>query len=465
MGELVFDYVVIGSGPGGYVSAIRAAQLGLKTAVIERAEPGGVCLNWGCIPTKALLTSGHLYHQVHDKNSGLIIEGSVKPDLGAMVKHSRATSDRLSKGIVHLFKKYGVELLRGHGYIESSGKILVKEEDKVLHTVHAKNTVIATGARPRELPHLKFSANVMSSREAMIQEKIPASLLVIGAGAIGVEFADFYNSIGVEVTLVEVADHILPLEEADLAVELKKRLVKNGMKVLEKSEVKVLEDKGDTVYAKISSNGKESEHNFEKALLAVGVAMNTENFGFENTGGKLERGAIVVDTMCQVVGARGVYAIGDVTGGKQLAHKASHEGIIAAEHAAGKTPHALDQTLVPACTYSTPQVASVGLKESEIKEAGMSYKTGIFPFLASGKALAMKEGDGFVKVYTHTETGEILGAHMVGADVTELVSNYALGMTGELSVHEFLQTVFPHPTLSEAIHESIGVALGESCNY
>ncbi len=466
MQEHSFDYVVIGSGPGGYVSAIRAAQLGLKTAVIERSETGGVCLNWGCIPTKALLTSAHLYHSATARNSGLIIEGSIKPDVPAMVDHSRKTAKRLSSGIEFLFKKYNVTLLRGLGYIETSGKIFVKDESgQITDTVNAVNTVIATGARPREIGNLKFSDNVMSSREAMLQQQIPETLLVIGAGAIGMEFADFYNAIGSRVTLVEVADHILPLEEADAASVVKKSMEKRGMEIREKAMVKSLVDTGTSVAAEIEWKGQTSKEVYSKALLAVGVSPNVEGFGFENTGGILERGFVSIDEMCRVKGARNLYAIGDVTGGKQLAHKASHEGVIAAEHAAGLHPHSLNQRLVPGCTYTTPQVASVGYREAELKEKGIPYTTGSFPFSASGKALAMKEGEGFAKVFLHAQTGEVLGAHLSGADVTELISNYALGMTSELTAHEFLATVFPHPTLSEAVHESMGVALGVSCNF
>ncbi len=460
-----FDYTVIGSGPGGYVSAIRAAQLGLKSAVIEKAEPGGICLNWGCIPTKALLHSAHLYRKVKNGHAEFIGTENLQPNLTAIVKRSREVAARLSKGIESLFKKYKVTLIKGTAFIEAPGKLRVdlSEGDKL--ELRSRYLCIATGARAREIGDLKFSKNVVSYREAMTPTSLPEKLLVIGAGAIGSEFADFYNALGSQVTLIEVADHILPTEEKEVAAIVAKAFKARGMVIHEKAKILNLIDTGSGVTATIEVAGDKQEEKFDRAILAIGVVGNIEGIGFENTGGVLEKGLIKIDEQCRVVGAKNIFAIGDVTGGKQLAHKASHEGIIAAEAAAGKKPHPLDMNNVAGCIYTEPQVASVGFKEAELKEKKIPYEIGTFPFLASGRALASGSDEGFCKVYLHKETGEILGAHLVGPEVTELISNIALGRTGELTFHEFADTVAPHPSLGEALFEAILAARGKSCNF
>ncbi|MCS6985213.1 MAG: dihydrolipoyl dehydrogenase [Leptospiraceae bacterium] len=456
------DYAVIGSGPGGYVSAIRAAQLGLKTVVIEKAEVGGVCLNWGCIPTKALLHLGHLYQQVK-KETCFRHKEKLEPDLHAMVQHSREVASRLSRGIESLFRKYKVELIRGHAYIEAPGKLHIRQNGEKKDLV-AEKICIATGARARELPHIKFSSRVISYREALVPQEIPRRFLVIGAGAIGCEFADFYNCLGSEVTLVEVAKSILPLEEEALSSVLTKAFEERGIRVFVNTTVSRLEENQDGLVAQLDQGGQVFHERFDQALLAVGVVANIEDLGFENTGGFLDKGVIKVDEYCRVSGSRNIFAIGDVIGGKQLAHKASHEGLLAAEVAAGKKVEPLNSLYIPSCIYTNPQIASVGYKESELKTAGIPYEIGSFPFAASGKALALGEAVGFCRIYLHKETGELLGAHLVGPEVTDLISHISLAFTGELSYHEFAHAVAPHPTLAESLFEAVLAAKGRSCN-
>lgn len=457
-----YDYVVLGSGPGGYVSAIRAAQLGLKTLVIEKAEVGGICLNWGCIPTKALLHYAHLYRSLKEQDM-FINREAFSFDLAKMIAFSRKVAERLSRGIESLFRKYKVDLVKGSGFIEAPGKIFVENGNEKKEII-AEKICIATGGRAREIAHLKFSTNVISYKEALVLETLPKKILIVGAGAIGCEFADFYNSLGSEVTLVEIADHILPLEEKSVAEVLAKSFRQRGIQLFENSTVKQLEDNGKVVFAEIEKQNQIFRENYDKVLLALGISPNIEGIGFENTGGILEKGTIKTDALCRVVGSRNIFAIGDVAGGKQLAHKASHEGIIAAETAAGKKVEPLDSRFIPACIYTKPQVASIGYKEEELKNLGIPYELGSFPFIASGKALAMNEEEGFFRIYLHRETGEILGAHFVGPEVSELISQISLAITGELTYAEFSHAVAPHPTLAEGVFEAILQAKGKSCN-
>lgn len=457
-----FDYVVIGTGPGGYVSAIRAAQLGLKVAAIEKEEPGGVCLNWGCIPTKTLLHSAHMLHELHSTKTAKV-EFPVQ-DLSGMVSKSRKVAGRLNQGIRSLFKKYKVTLFEGVASLESENSISVKSESGE-ERLKAKNICLATGARPRELPFLKFSDRVWNSRAAMMQKELPESLLVIGAGAIGMEFADFYASLGAQVTVVEMADHILPLEEPFLGKQLTTILEKKGIRILTGATLeKAKEEKGKVMATIKTSKGETLDESFSHALLSVGVAAVTEKLGLENTSAKLENGLIMVDESYKVEGTASLYAIGDVIGGKQLAHKASHEGVIVAEGLAGKTKEAISSHQIPSCIYTSPQIASYGFTEQQLNDQGIPFVKGEFPFMASGKALAMNGAEGGNKVYLHKDTGEILGAHLIGPEVTELISNFALARQGELTADEILETVFPHPTLAESVFESVAAAYGQSCN-
>lgn len=457
-----FDYAVIGTGPGGYVTAIRAAQLGLKVAAIEKAEAGGVCLNWGCIPTKTLLHSAHMLHELHTTEMAKV-EYPLH-DISGMVQRSRDIAGRLNAGIKSLFKKYKVTLIEGSASFVDE-KTLIIENKQGKEKIKTKQVCIATGAKPRELPFLKFSSRVWSSREAMVQKELPENLLVIGAGAIGMEFADFYASLGAKVTVIEMADHVLPLEEPFLGRQLAAAMEKKGIRILAKATLEdaAADEKGVTAKIK-TSNGKTVEEQFSHALLSVGVNPVIDGFGIENTGAKVEKGRILVDETYKVLGTKSVYAIGDVIGGKQLAHKASHEGVIVAENLANHKKEQLQQHKIPSCIYTSPQVASFGFSEAELKDQQVPFKRGEFPYLASGKALAMNGAEGVSKVYLHEKTGEILGAHLIGPEVTELISNFALANVGELTGDEILETVFPHPTLAESVFETVAAAYGQSCN-
>jgi dihydrolipoamide dehydrogenase len=459
---LEFDYVVIGTGPGGYVSAIRAAQLGLKVAAIEKEEPGGVCLNWGCIPTKTLLHSAHMLHELHSTKAAKI-EYPVQ-DLSGMVSKSRKVAGRLNQGIRSLFKKYKVSLYEGVASLESENSLSIKS-DSGIEKLKAKNICLATGAKPRELPFLKFSDKVWNSRAAMMQKELPENLLVIGAGAIGMEFADFYASLGAKVTVIEMADHILPLEEPFLGKQLTSILEKKGIRILTKATLEDANEEKTKISATIrTSNGDILKEGFSHALLSVGVTAITENLGMENTSATLENGLIKVNSEYKIKGTTSLYAIGDVIGGKQLAHKASHEGVIVAEQLAGKKKDAIASHQIPSCIYTSPQIASYGYSEAQLNEQDIPFIKGEFPFMASGKALAMNGAEGSNKVYLHKDTGEILGAHLIGPEVTELISNFALARQGELTADEILETVFPHPTLAESVFESVAAAYGQSCN-
>ncbi|MBS0482862.1 MAG: dihydrolipoyl dehydrogenase [Proteobacteria bacterium] len=463
-----YDVIVLGSGPGGYVAAIRCAQLGLKTAIVERENLGGICLNWGCIPTKALLRSAEVLHNMKHAAAYGLAADNIRADLDAVVKRSRGVAKQLNQGVTHLMKKNKITVYMGEGKLTAPGKLEVKGE-KGSETLTARHIIVATGARARDLPFAKTDGKrIWTYRHAMTPTEMPGKLLVIGSGAIGIEFASFYNDMGSEVTVVEMLDRIVPVEDADVSTFLEKALKKQGMTILTGAGVEALavSDKG--VKAKIkTSDGKVSESEFSHVIVAVGIAPNTENIGLETLGVKAERGIIAVDGLCRTT-VPGVWAIGDVTPGPWLAHKASHEGVIAAEaiaQALGNKevhPHAMDKANVPGCTYCHPQIASVGLTEARAREAGYEVKVGNFPFIGNGKAIALGEAEGFVKTVFDAKTGELLGAHMIGAEVTELIQGYTVGKQAELVEQDFIQTVFPHPTLSEMMHESVLGAYGRA---
>ena len=463
-----YDVVVLGSGPGGYVAAIRCAQLGLKTAIVERENLGGICLNWGCIPTKALLRSAEVFHQMkHAKDYGLAATG-ISADLNAVVARSRGVAKQLNQGVTHLMKKNKIAVHMGEGRLTAPGQLDVTGA-KGTETLSAKHVIIATGARARDLPFAKADGQrVWTYRHAMTPKEMPTKLLVIGSGAIGIEFASFYNDMGAEVTVVEMMDRIVPVEDADVSSFLEKALVKQGMTIMTGAGVEALDVSATGVKAKLKGkDGKVSEAEFSHVIVAVGIVPNTENIGLEQLGIKTERGIIAIDGMGRT-NVPGVWAIGDVTPGPWLAHKASHEGVIAAEaiaQALGNQdvhPHAMDKRNIPGCTYCHPQIASVGLTEAKAKEAGYAVKVGNFPFIGNGKAIALGEPEGFVKTVFDAATGELLGAHMIGAEVTELIQGYVVGKTLETTEAELMATVFPHPTLSEMMHESVLAAHGRA---
>jgi len=458
-----YDLIVLGSGPGGYVAAIRAAQLGLKTAIVERELLGGICLNWGCIPTKALLRSAEIYHYMqHAKDYGLVAD-KISADLGAVVKRSRGVAKQLNQGVTHLMKKNKITVHMGTGKLTGKGKLTVTAADGKTTDLAAKNIIVATGARARDLSFAKADGKrVWTYRHAMTPSEMPTKLLVIGSGAIGIEFASFYKDMGADVTVVEMLDRVVPVEDADVSAFLEKALKKQGMTIMTKAGVDKLEVGTNGVKASIKDkDGEVTVAEFSHVIVAIGILPNTENIGLEELGVKTDRGHIVTDGMCKT-NVDGLYAIGDVTQPPWLAHKASHEGVIAVEAIAGKHPHAMDPRNIPGCTYCHPQIASVGLTEAKAKEAGYEVKVGNFPFIGNGKAIALGEAEGFVKTVFDAKTGELLGAHMIGAEVTELIQGYTIGKTGELTEAEFMETVFPHPTLSEMMHESVLGAYGRA---
>jgi dihydrolipoamide dehydrogenase len=458
-----YDLIVLGSGPGGYVAAIRAAQLGLKTAIVERELLGGICLNWGCIPTKALLRSAEIYHYMqHAKDYGLVVD-KISADLDAVVKRSRGVAKQLNQGVTHLMKKNKITVHMGTGMLTGKGKLTVTAEDGKTTELEAKNIIVATGARARDLPFAKADGKrIWTYRHAMTPSEMPSKLLVIGSGAIGIEFASFYKDMGADVTVVEMLDRVVPVEDADVSAFLEKALKKQGMTIMTKAGVDKLDVTASGVKASIKDkDGKVTTAEFSHVIVAIGILPNTENIGLEELGVKTDRGHIVTDGMCKT-NVDGLYAIGDVTQPPWLAHKASHEGVIAVEAIAGKHPHAMDPRNIPGCTYCHPQIASVGLTEAKAREAGYEVKVGNFPFIGNGKAIALGEAEGFVKTVFDAKTGELLGAHMIGAEVTELIQGYTIGKTGELTEAEFMETVFPHPTLSEMMHESVLGAYGRA---
>jgi dihydrolipoamide dehydrogenase len=463
MADTSFDVVIIGSGPGGYVAAIRAAQLGFKTAIVEKAYLGGICLNWGCIPTKALLRSAEIYHYMqHAKDYGLSAD-NVSFDPKAVVQRSRGVSRRLNDGVGFLMRKNKVSVIWGEAAIDAPGRFTVKASKVDAPkgalgpaAYQAKHIVLATGARPRALPGLEGDGKlVWTYFEAMIPERIPKSLLVVGSGAIGVEFASFFRTMGAEVTVVEVLPQILPVEDAEIAAFARKSFEKQGIKILTGAKVTKLEKKSDSVVATIDDGkGKTQTLEVERVISAVGVVGNVENLGLEKLGVKIERGSVVVDGHGRT-NVPGIYAIGDVAGPPMLAHKAEHEGVICVEAIKGLHPHAIDKNLIPGCTYCQPQVASVGLTEARAKEQGREVRVGKFPFAGNGKAIALGEDQGLIKVVFDRKTGQLLGAHMVGAEVTELIQGYVVAMNLETTEEELMHTVFPHPTLSEMMKEAV----------
>ena len=472
MAETSFDIIIIGSGPGGYVTAIRAAQLGFSTAIIERDYLGGICLNWGCIPTKALLRSAEIFHYLqHPKDYGLSAE-HVTYDPGAMVKRSRAVSKRLNDGVGFLMRKNKVAVIWGEATIEAPGKVAVKSVATPAPkgalgagAYQAKHIIIATGARPRVLPGLEPDKKLIWTYfEAMVPEHMPKSLLVVGSGAIGIEFASFYRTFGADVTVVEILPQILPAEDAEISAFARKQFEKQGIKILTGAKVTKLDKAADSVTATIDTGkGTTQTLTAERVISAVGVVGNIENLGLEKLGVKTERGAIVIDALNRT-NVPGIYAIGDVAGAPLLAHKAEHEGVICVEAVKGLKPHPMDKRLIPGCTYCAPQIASVGLTEQAAKEKKYDIRVGRFPFVGNGKAIALGEDQGLVKVIFDRKTGALLGAHMVGAEVTELIQGYVVAMNLETTEEELMHTVFPHPTLSEMMKEAVLDAYGRVLN-
>jgi dihydrolipoamide dehydrogenase len=472
MADTSFDVIIIGSGPGGYVTAIRAVQLGFKTAIVERAYLGGICLNWGCIPTKALLRSAEIFHYLqHPKDYGLSAD-NVRFDAAAIVKRSRGVSKRLNDGVGFLMKKNKVTVIWGEASIDAPGKLTVKAAKSEAPkgalgpgSYQAKHIIIATGARPRVLPGLEPDQKlVWTYFEAMVPERMPKSLLVIGSGAIGIEFASFYRTLGAEVTVVEVLPQILPVEDAEIAAFARKSFERQGIKILTGAKVTKLDKKSDGVTATIDDGkGGTQTLSVERVISAVGVVGNIENLGLEKVGVKTDRGAIVVDPLSRT-NVPGIYAIGDVAGPPMLAHKAEHEGVICIEAIKGLHPHPMNKSMIPGCTYCTPQIASVGITEQAAKDKKLEVRVGRFPFAGNGKAIALGEDQGMVKVIFDKKTGQLLGAHMVGAEVTELIQGYVVAMNLETTEEELMHTVFPHPTLSEMMKEAVLDAYGRALN-
>ena len=456
-----YDLVVLGSGPGGYVAAIRAAQLRLKVAIVERENLGGICLNWGCIPTKALLRSAEIYHYMQHAGDYGLTAANISADIDAVVKRSRGVAKQLNQGVTHLMKKNKITVHMGDGKLLGANTLSVTKDGKT-EELTAKNIIIATGARARDLPFAPADGErIWTYRHAMVPPEMPKKLLVIGSGAIGIEFASFYNDMGADVTVVEMLDRIVPVEDADVSAFLEKALTKQGMTIMTGAGVESLKATATAVSATIKGkDGKVVTSEFTHCIVAIGIVPNTENIGMEALGVEMDRGFLKTDANCRT-NVPGLWAIGDITAPPWLAHKASHEGVIAAETIAGGHPHAMDPLNIPGCTYCHPQVASVGLTEAKAKEAGYDVKVGNFPFMGNGKAIALGEAEGFIKTVFDAKTGELLGAQMVGAEVTELIQGYTIGKTAELVEADFMHTVFPHPTLSEMMHESVLGAYGK----
>jgi dihydrolipoamide dehydrogenase len=461
-----YDLIVLGSGPGGYVAAIRAAQLGLKTAIVERERLGGICLNWGCIPTKALLRTSEIYHYMtHAEAYGLSVE-KASFDLAKVVDRSRKVAGQLNAGVKGLMKKNKITVVEGFGTITAKGKLTVKNGDKTTE-LEAKDIIVATGARARDLPFAPADGErIWTYRHAMTPKEMPTKLLVIGSGAIGVEFASFYNDMGADVTIVEMLDRILPVEDVEVSDFMLKALTKQGMTILTGSGVEKIDKTATGITASIKGkDGKVTTGDYSHVIVAIGIISNTENIGLETLGVKSERGTILTDTYGRT-NVEGIWAIGDVAGAPWLAHKASHEGVVAAEAIAGyKGVHPMEKWNIPGCTYSRPQVASVGMTEAFAKEKGHKVKVGKFPFIGNGKAIALGEAEGFVKTVFDEATGELLGAHMVGAEVTELIQGYVVARQLETTEAELMQTIFAHPTLSEMMHESVLSAYGRALHF
>jgi dihydrolipoamide dehydrogenase len=472
MADTSFDIIIIGAGPGGYVTAIRAAQLGFKVGVVERDHLGGICSNWGCIPTKALLRSAEIYHHMtHAKDFGLKAD-NVGFDPAAVVQRSRKVAERMATGVGFLFRKNKIATLWGEATIDAPGKVTVKASKTPAPkdalgpgAYQAKHIIIATGARPRVLPGLEPDKKlVWTYFEAMNPDKMPKSLLVVGSGAIGIEFASFYRTLGAEVTVVEVLPQILPVEDAEVSAFARKAFEKQGMKIMSGAKVTKLDKKGDSVTATIEDGkGGTQSLTVDRVISAVGVVGNIENLGLEKLGVKTDRGTVVIDGVCKT-NVPGIYAIGDVAGPPMLAHKAEHEGIVCVEAIKGLHPHPMNKNLIPGCTYCSPQIASVGLTEQAAKDKKLDIRVGKFPFVGNGKAIALGEDQGLVKVIFDKKTGQLLGAHMVGAEVTELIQGYVVAMNLETTEEELMHTIFPHPTLSETMKEAVLDAYGRVLN-
>ena len=447
-----FDLIVIGAGPGGYVAAIRAAQLGLKTAVVEKENLGGICLNWGCIPTKALLRSAEVYHTIQHASDFGIEVGDIKFNFKKIIERSRQVSKKLSDGIAHLMKKNNITVIKGHAKLLSGSQISITGDKE--HKVQAKNIILATGARARILPGMEPDKKyIWTYKEAMIAESLPKSLLVVGSGAIGMEFASFYNMLGSDVTIIEVANRILGAEDHEIAAIAHKAFEKRGIKIHTGASVKQIEKGSDDVQVKFLLGDKEHNKKFDRVIVAAGVVANTESIGLENTKVQIEKGFIKTDAYGKT-DEPSIWAIGDVASPPWLAHKASHEAIICVEKIAGQSPHSLNKKNIPGCTYCYPQIASIGHTEEQAKNLGLEIRVGRFPLMANGKAIAMGETEGMVKTIFDAKTGELLGAHMIGSEVTEMIQGFAMAKTLEATEAEIINTVFPHPTISETMHES-----------
>ena len=466
MAESSFDLVVVGGGPGGYVAAIRAAQLGMNAAVVEREHLGGICLNWGCIPTKALLRSSEIYHLLHRLDDFGFSAKDISFDAGKVVARSRAVAKQLSNGVAYLLRKNKVTVLDGHGRLAGKGRLAVTKDGNPVAELAAEHIVLATGARARSLPGLEPDRErIWTYKEAMVPPAVPKSLLVVGSGAIGIEFASFYHDMGAEVTVVEVLNRVLPVEDEEISAFARKSFEKQGIKIHTGATVAALQHNGDGITARIEANGEAQEATVERVILAVGIVGNVEDIGLENTGVVVDRTHVVVDEWLRT-GEPGVYAIGDLVGPPWLAHKASHEGVICVERIAGVNDvHPLDIHNIPSCTYCRPQVASVGLTEKSARDAGYEVKVGHFPFIGNGKAIALGEPEGMVKTVFDSKTGELLGAHMIGAEVTELIQGYTIAKTLETTETELIHAIFPHPTLSETMHEAVLDAYGRAIHF
>ena len=459
------DVIVIGAGPGGYVAAIRAAQLGLRASVVEREHLGGVCLNWGCIPTKALLRSSEVYHLARNGASFGLAIGDVRLDLEATVARSRSVANQLNAGVRHLLRKNGVSVRMGEGRLVAPGIVEVRSGKDAPETLVAENVILATGARARELPGLEADGRlVWNYRHALLPDHVPERLLVIGSGAVGIEFAHFFRTLGAEVCVVEMLDRILPAEDADISALAASAFRTQGMELLTSARVSALERGENSVVATIEQNGKSDTRTFDRVISAVGIAGNVENLGLGAVGVTVERGHVAVDAECRTR-VEGIWAIGDVAGPPWLAHKASHEGVAVAEAIAGGEPHWIERELVPACTYCHPQIASIGLSEAAATDAGRQIRVGRFPLMGNGKAIALGDSDGLVKTVFDAGSGALLGAHMIGPEVTELVHGFAIAITLETTEAELMQTIFPHPTVSEAMHESVLNAYDRTIHY
>ncbi|MGE0415760.1 MAG: dihydrolipoyl dehydrogenase [Acetobacteraceae bacterium] len=466
MADQSFDLIVVGGGPGGYVAAIRSAQLGMKTAVVEREHLGGICLNWGCIPTKALLRTSEINHLLHHLPEYGFAPVTPTFDIAAVVKRSRGVAKQLSQGVAHLLRKNKVTVIDGTARLSGKHTLVVEKDGKAVASLTAPHIVLATGARARQLPGIEADGKLIwTYKEAMVPTAMPKSLLVIGSGAIGIEFASFYRNMGAEVTVVEAVDRILPVEDEEISAFAHKAFEKQGIRILTAAQVKSAAKGTDSVTVTVEAGGKTQQITVDRVISAVGIVGNVENLGLEGTAVKVDRSHVVVDGYGRT-GEAGVYAIGDLAGPPWLAHKASHEGVICVEKIAGLPDvHPLATGNIPGCTYARPQIASVGMTEARAKAAGHEIRVGRFPFIGNGKAIALGEPEGMVKTIFDAKTGELLGAHMVGAEVTEMIQGYTIARTLETTEAELMHTVFPHPTVSETMHEAVLSAYGRAIHF